>query len=47
MSVLGEKGLQAQVCYEDLLQKLGENPSTPVIFNVNEGRQDQQHLFWL
>lgn len=41
MSVLGEKGLQAQVCYEDLLQKLGENPSTPVIFNVYEGRQAQ------
>ncbi len=31
-----EKGIQAQVCYEDLLEKLGEDPKTKVIFNVND-----------
>ncbi len=38
-SVLYEKGKQAQICYDDLLARLGENPESPVIFNVNESEE--------
>lgn len=40
-SVMYQKAKQAQLCYEDLKEKIGVNPSTKVIFNVD---MDQEKL---
>ena len=37
--ILREKAMQAQVCYEDLLERTGIQPDVKVIFNVNEDEQ--------
>jgi hypothetical protein len=39
--VLYDKGRQAQICYEDLLEKLDAHPTMPVVFRVDDG---EEHL---
>lgn len=38
-NVMREKGQQAQLCYEDLKEKIGVNPQIPVVFHVDTNQE--------